>query len=104
MTGKRFWKALRFAVGFLVGFVLVWVLTSCSETHKDAPEPAPADIVNGTHTQVIKMPDGFRNVAFTCYGTTGIYITSRGVYQANNNGAVFLPSSIAVQPNDVKCK
>lgn len=83
---------------------LVALLAGCSETKTDAPEPTPDNIVNGTHTQVIRMPDGFRNVAFTCYGTTGIYITSRGWMQESGQNVTSLPSSIAVQPNDVKCR
>lgn len=80
------------------------LLMGCSETKADAPEPTPDNIVNGTHTQVIKMPDGFRNVVFTCYGTTGIYVTSRGWIEGSTTDVTSLPSSIAVQPNDVKCK
>ena len=83
---------------------LVALLAGCSETKRDAPEPTPDNIVNGTHTQVIRMPDGFRNVAFTCYGTTGIYITSRGWSQESSQNLASLPSSIAVQPSDVKCR
>jgi hypothetical protein len=84
---------------------LVALLAGCDSASKaDAPEPAPADIVNGTHTQVIKMPDGFRNLAFTCYGTTGIYVTSRGWIQDSASKELTpLPSSIAVLANDPKC-
>jgi len=65
-------------------------------------EPKPENIINGTNTQVIQMPEGFRNVAFTCYGTDGVFVTSRGPYQAGMN-ADGLPSSIYVVPNDPHC-
>lgn len=82
----------------------VLVLTACSgETKTDAPEPTPENIVNGTNTQVIRMPDGFRNVAFTCYGTTGIYVTSRGWLQSQSTDVVSLPSSITVLDKDPHC-
>lgn len=101
MTRER-WKRVLWFIG---GFILVWVITSCSATKADAPEPAPSDIVNGTHTQVIKMPDGFRNVAFTCYGTTGIYVTSRGWVEGSASKDITpLSSTIAIQGNDPKCR
>lgn len=81
----------------------VLLLTGCSPTKEDAPEPTPANIVDGTHTQVIRMPDGFRNVVFSCYGTTGLYVTSRGVVESGNADLLTLPSSIAILANDPKC-
>jgi len=84
--------------------VSVFLVAGCgSESKKDAPEPTPENIVNGTHTQVIRMPDGFRNIAFTCYGTTGIYVTSRGWLQSQSTDVVSLPSDVAIQSNDPKC-
>lgn len=83
----------------------VLLLAGCSETKTDAPEPTPDNIVNGTNTQVIRMPDGFRNVAFTCYGTTGIYVTSRGWIESSvDKNITPLPSDLAVVGNDPKCK
>lgn len=77
---------------------------ACSTpTKTDAPEPAPKNIVDGTNTHVIRMPDGFRNIAFTCYGTTGIYVTSRGIWQSGNADATTLPSSISTEVNDPNC-
>lgn len=89
---------------FLLGAVLLFVLTACgNNSQKDAPEPTPANIINGTNTQVIQLPDGFRNVAFTCYGSNGIYVTSRGVYQAGGKDATPLASSVFVLANDPHC-
>lgn len=79
------------------------MLTACSSMKEDAPEPTPDNIVNGTHTQVIRMPDGFRNIAFTCYGTSGVYVTSRGVFQNGNKDATPLASGLAVVSNDPHC-
>lgn len=80
------------------------VVSGCSEVHQDAPEPSPSDIINGARTQVIQMPEGFRNVAFTCYGTVGIYVTSRGWIKGSaDKNLTPLPSDIAVVPNDPHC-
>lgn len=81
-------------------------LTGCpGPTQTDAPEPSPSDIVNGTNTHVIRMPDGFRNIAFTCYGPNGIYVTSRGwVESSASKDFTPLPSSVAVIVNDPQCK
>lgn len=94
---KRVAAALTFTVLALGGCT--------SDTKTDAPEPTPENIVNGTHTQVIRMPDGFRNLAFTCYGTVGVYVTSRGWIEASaSKELVPLPSSIAVLANDPHCQ
>lgn len=80
-------------------------LTACpGEVKEDAPEPSASNIVDGSRTQVIRMPDGFRNVVFTCYGTVGVYVTSRGVFESGNADLTTLPSSIAVLPDDPHCK
>lgn len=81
----------------LLGVSLL-VLTGCGATKGDAPEPTGSNILNGTNTKVIKMPDGFRNIAFTCFGTTGVYVTSRGVAETDPQ-----PSGVAVLPNDPNC-
>lgn len=88
----------------VVGVAVVAALTGCGAMKQDAPEPTPDNILNGTHTQVIRMPDGFRNVAVTCRGTTGIYVTSRGWTQESTGDVVSLPSSIAVLANDPACR
>lgn len=98
-------EKLTRVAGFLIGFAMVWFITGCSEMQSDAPEPTPDNIVNGRNTQVIRMPDGFRNVAFTCYGQNGIYVTSRGWVQASaDKNIVPLPSDIAVVTNDPQCQ
>lgn len=90
----------------LIAVVLITLLAGCSpDTKKDAPEPTSGQIVDGTNTRVIRMPDGFRNVVFSCFGTNGVYVTSRGSVQ---NGAsqygTPLASSVFVLPNDVHCR
>jgi hypothetical protein len=90
-------------VAFLGG--LAWILVGCgASTKTDAPEPTPDNIVNGTNTQVIRMPDGFRNIAFTCYGSNGVYVTSRGTYQTGAENATPLASSVFVLADDPHCK
>lgn len=73
-------------------------LAGCGTTHNDAPDPAPANITVGTNQKVIKEPEGFRNVAFACNGTTGIYVTSRGVTSD------VITSGISTVANDPACK
>ena len=79
-------------------FALGFGLASCSATKQDAPEPTGDKIKPGTNTRVIQMPDGFRNVAATCEGTTGIYVTSRGISETEAQ-----PSSVALLANDPAC-
>jgi hypothetical protein len=87
----------------LVAAALLALLSGCEATKDDAPDPTPGNIVNGTNTHVIKMPDGFRNVAFTCFDATGVYVTSRGPFGVGNSDATTLPSSVFVLANDPHC-
>jgi hypothetical protein len=89
-----------------IGIVIVGLLllTGCEgATKADAPEPVTGSIVDGTNTHVIRMPNGYRNVVVTCYGSNGVYVTSRGAWQNGNKDATTLPSSIAVIANDPMC-
>ena len=71
-------------------------LSACGSSHTSSSDPGGNP---GSRQAVIQMPYGFRNVAFSCHGTTGVYVTSRSV-TAN----VELPSSIAVLANDPSCR
>ena len=83
----------------------VVVMSGCSSVQQSAPEPTPDDIINGTNTQVIQMPEGFRNVAFTCHGTTGVYVTSRGWIKGSTDANLTpLPSDISVVPDHEMCR
>ncbi|WP_433067285.1 hypothetical protein [Dactylosporangium sp. CS-033363] len=101
----------RFAAGLLAGATaaaiaaVLGVLTACgtTPTKTDAPEPSPSNILDGTNTQVIRLPDGFRNIAFTCYGSNGVYVTSRGVFEIGSENAIPLASGVFVVPGDVHC-
>lgn len=95
---------MRFGYAVLAAVAVAALVGGCSSMQSDAPEPTPDNIINGTSTQVIQMPDGFRNVAATCRGTTGIYVTSRGWNQNSTGEVVSLPSSIAVLANDPNCR
>lgn len=86
----------RNTVAVLAAAVLL-ALAGCGATHSDAPDPVSGDVVDGTHAHVIREPDGFRNVSFSCFGVDGVYVTSRGA-------ASDLASSVAVVPNDPQCK
>jgi hypothetical protein len=56
-----------------------------------------------TKTIVFTMPDGFRNIAMGCNGTTGVYDTSRGAYKNSGSDVAALPSGVAVVPQDPYC-
>lgn len=90
----------RTAWAAAVGAALVLAVGGCDgwgDTKSDAPEPTGPNVVDGTNTKVIRMPDGFRNVVFSCFGTDGVFVTSRG---DNVNP---LTSSVDVVPNDPHC-
>ncbi|MFY1620081.1 hypothetical protein [Micromonospora sp. WMMD736] len=84
--------------------VAALALAGCqAETKTDAPEPTPDNIVDGTGTQVIRMPDGFRNVAVTKYVTKDgacymVFVTSRGIWESGNKDFTTLPSGISTIP------
>jgi hypothetical protein len=78
--------------------VAAGVLAGCDATHQDAPDPTAANTHPGAHEEVIQEPTGFRNVSFVCHGTTGVYVTSRGV------SSDVITSGIAVLPSDPACK
>lgn len=84
-------------IGTLAALVVIGVGASAGscDTHKDAPSPSGSHIVNGTNAVVIQSADGFRNVYFSCYGTTGVYVTS--------DGASNYASGIAVLASDPAC-
>lgn len=87
------------------GLLLTLSASSCDGSKSDAPFKCnPSTCINGTRTTVVKMPDGFRNVAFTCNGVNGIYVTSRGWNQDGAADYPSLPSAIAVVPNDPNCR
>lgn len=89
----------------IVAVVAVMTTACTSASQHDAPEPEPDDIINGTHTQVIQMPDGFRNLAFTCHGTVGLYVTSRGWVQSSaDKNIVPLPSTVSAVTDHPMCK
>lgn len=88
----------------LLMLATVLLVGGCGEDGTKADAPEPKSNVDGTRTQVIRMPDGFRNVVFSCFGTVGIYVTSRGIYEAGSTNITALPSSVAVLPNDPHCK
>jgi hypothetical protein len=84
------------AIMVAVAVQTVALLAACG-THANAPEPESDNNINGTNQHVIKMPAGFRNIAFTCWDHTGVYSTSRGSDST-------VPSSVFVKENDEHCK
>lgn len=68
-------------------------LTGCSgDTHQDAP----VTDVNHGPARTLDFPDGFRNVAAKCDGTTMVYSLSSGSTDSLSGG-------VAVVPNDTRC-
>jgi hypothetical protein len=78
-------------------------LAGCSNTNQQSlPDPVTNHYL--TRQIVFTEPDGFRNVAFGCNGTAGVYVTSRGAYKTSGQDVAALPSSIAVLADDPNCK
>jgi hypothetical protein len=76
--------------------VAIVVLSSCgldkaTEPFKDAPRGA----VNGDPADVLRMPDGFSNVATKCDGPNRVYVVFHGDKAYG---------SVAVVTNDPRCK
>lgn len=88
----------KLAVLALASAAALALLAGCASTHQDAPDPTAANTHPGTNEAVMQFPDGFRNVAFECHGTTGVYVTSRG--QTSD----IITSGIAVLANDPACR
>lgn len=90
----------RIAIGALSVCTVVagFTLSACGADHQSGPDPTAANTHPGTNEAVIQFPDGFRNVAFQCFGTEGVYVTSRG----QTTDAI--TSGVAVQADDPHCK
>jgi len=87
---------MALVVGCAAAIIVTTTISACGSTHNNAPDPVPSNIINGTNQQVIQEPDGYRNVAFSCFGSNGVYVTSRSNVDS-------LPSSLFVLPNDPHC-
>lgn len=94
-----------------VAALAVLTLSACSiggSAKKDAPDvdcnAKPSPCINLTHATILREPNGFRNIAFGCMGTTGVYVTSRGLFEVGSDTAIPLPSSVTVLANDPACK
>jgi hypothetical protein len=87
--------SLLLAVGLLVG--------GCtSSSHKNAATPDPAGNLILTNPHVITEPAGFRNVSFGCWGTKGVYVTSRGQWESSD-GSSPASSDVQIVLNDPDC-
>lgn len=89
----------------------VLALSACGtggSAKKDAPDvdcnAKPSPCIDLAHATILREPNGFRNIAFGCFGTTGVYVTSRGIYEVGAQNAVPLPSTVTVLANDPACK
>jgi hypothetical protein len=73
---------------------VLFLAQGCSlDTHQDSTQNK---IDHGPAKVTMDFPDGFRNVAFKCNGTVGVYVTS-----ASSDDT--LPSGIAVVKDDPSC-
>lgn len=86
---RKYWVSLPALGVVAASFMLGMALTNHTST------PDPESTIEGTKTQVIRMPDGFRSVAFTCHGLTGLYVTANDGSQSSTD--------VAIVVNDPKC-
>jgi hypothetical protein len=77
----------------LAVIVLVMFTGACGSSHASSPDPGGKP---GSRPAVIQMPAGYRNVAFSCFGTEGVYVTSHSL-------TVELPSGVFVNHDDPHC-
>lgn len=86
----------------LLGAALL--LAGCGGSHQSAPDPGNAvgGASPGTNAHVIQEPEGFRNVAFSCFGHNGVYVTSRGAIDSSSGPG--LTSSVFVVSEDEHCR
>lgn len=82
--------------GIVAAGALALGLAGCGLGNHSSDNSAKVAQPTGPAT-VIQFPYGFRNVAAKCDGTTMVYSGSAGVDDS-------LPPSIAVVPNDPRCK
>jgi hypothetical protein len=94
-----------------LGLAAALALGGCNlggDAKADAPDvdcnAKPSPCLNLNHATVLRQPEGFRNISFGCWDTTGIYVTSRGIYEVGGQNSVPLPSAVSVVPNDPHCK
>lgn len=87
---------LALVLAFAAVFAGLAMLAGCGGTHESAPDPAPSVNQPGNGQRVFQNPHGFRNVAFSCNGTVGMYVTSAGSGDT-------LPSGVAVLAADPNC-
>jgi len=106
----RHWRGFaQLAALVVVGCAGLLLLVSCGlggEAKSDAPDvdcSQPGNCTPLRNTKILKEPEGFRNISFGCFGTNGVYVTSRGIYEAGGQNAVPLPSSVTVVPGDPQC-
>lgn len=87
----------------LGAFLLVGLAGCTASSHTNADTPDPAGNLNLTNAHIITEPGGFRNVSFGCWGTKGVYVTSRGQF-ASSDGTAPASSDVQVVLNDPDCK
>jgi hypothetical protein len=85
----------RIAATISAGIIIAVLAGADSCDHTSSSDPHQS--VPGKNQVVFQNPNGFRNVVFSCNGSTGMYVTSAGVSDT-------LPSGIAVLANDPACK
>lgn len=85
----------RIAVAAVMAALILGALTGCDWGNHGSDN---ASVVQPTGpATIVQFPYGFRNVAYKCDGPNMVYSGSAGVDDS-------LPPSIAVVPNDPRCK
>jgi len=87
-------KIIRIGAMFGVALVSLVSLSACLDNHTSNNK----SVVTPTGpASIVQFPYGFRNVAYKCDGPNMVYSGSAGTDDS-------LPPSIAVVPNDPRCK
>lgn len=91
---------MKLAIVAAGGLLAAGLLAGCgNESQEDGADVPSSAIKDGTRMGVMRMPDGFRNVAYGCVNGDLVYVTSRG----NPASDTSIPSSVVVLPDDPYC-
>jgi len=105
---RRSTKVIVGNVAILGLFATVGVMAACGNSNQQSAATVkcevPDNCINLRNAKIIQEPDGFRNVSFGCWDTSGVYVTSRGVYQVGGENAPALPSTVVIVVDDPHCK
>jgi hypothetical protein len=101
----KYWLPAVIPVSTLL--VTTLVLVGCGNSNQQSATEVkcevPGNCIDLRNAKILQEPDGFRNIAFGCWDSTGVYVTSRGAYQNGNKDATPLPSDVSIVLSDPHC-